>query len=403
MRAAFFHDARFGRSASGVYYIHGAPGYRVFARYLAHFDSLVVVGRVQEATGAMRTVASGPGIEMACAEQLSPLQLMFGRAIRRHVRNAMAGIDCAIARLPSAIGEIACREATRAGKPWMVEVVGCPWDSLWNHGSIAGKLLAPYAFFQTQRWVRRAPFVLYVSQRFLQDRYPCSGTSVACSDVVIERPAREVLERRLNRLDEGFGKRPATFGLVGSLNVAYKGHETALRALALVARDIPRVKLLCLGEGDPSRWRRRAASLGVGEKVVFCGSLPEGRPVLEWMDDLDLFLIPSHTEGLPRALVEAMSRALPAIGANVGGIPELIDRRITHPPGDHRRLAQLIKALLESRVRMKELALRNWSTAANYTLDILEDRRGRFFQMFKTYAGGPPFARDELRSSVEVS
>jgi glycosyltransferase involved in cell wall biosynthesis len=374
-------------------------GYRVLARYLAHFDSLVVVGRVQEATDAMRTVASGPGIEMACVEQLSPLSLMFGRAIRRHVRNVMAGIDCAIVRLPSTIGEIACREAIRARKPWMVEVVGCPWDALWNHGSIAGKLLATNGFFQTQRWVSRAPFALYVSQRFLQDRYPCSGTSVACSDVVIERPAQEVLKRRLNRLDEVFAGQPVTLGMVGSLNVAYKGHETALRALTLVARDAPQVKLLCLGEGDPSRWRRRAASLGVGDKVVFCGSLPEGRPVMEWMDDLDLFLIPSHTEGLPRALVEAMSRALPAIGANVGGIPELIDRGITHPPGDHRRLAQLIKALLENRVQMKELALRNWSTAADYVLDVLEDRRGRFFRRFKAYAGGSAFARAGQRSS----
>jgi glycosyltransferase involved in cell wall biosynthesis len=386
MRAAFFHDNRFGRDASGAYYTCGALGYGVLARYLEHFDELTVVGRVQEANELMRTVVNGPGIKMACTEQLSPLELMFGSAIPRHVRAVMAQVDCAIARLPSAIGEVACREAIRTGKPWMVELVGCSWDALWGHGSIAGKVLAGYGFFRTRRCVNRAPFALYVSQQFLQSRYPCSGTSLACSDVNIDEVAQDVLERRLRRIGEGFGRRSVVIGLVGSLNVAYKGHETALQAVHRVARAVPTVKLRFLGEGDPSPWRRRAAALGIEGKVEFCGSLPEGRPVLQWMDELDLFIIPSHTEGLPRALVEAMSRALPAIGSNVGGIPELIDGAWTHRPRDHQRLAQLIRALVESPERLEELARRNWSRARNYEVKVLRERRDRFFRAFKAYA-----------------
>jgi glycosyltransferase involved in cell wall biosynthesis len=386
MRAAFFYDKRFGRDASGVYYTHGALGYRVLARYLAYFDTLVVVGRVQEITESMRTVATGPGIEMACTEQLSPLRLMFGTAIRRHVQDVMTGIDCAIIRLPSAIGEVACREAIRARKPWMVEVVGCPWDAMWNHGSLAGKVLAGRDLLATRHYIRRAPFAMYVTQHFLQRRYSCPGASVACSDVAIERPDEEVLERRLRRLDEGFGDRPVVLGLVGSLNVAYKGHETALRALGLLARAMPNLRLRFLGEGDPPRWRKRVSDLGLDSNVEFCGSLPDGHAVLQWMNELDLLIAPSLTEGLGRAIIEAMSRALPVIASKVGGNPELIDRECTHPPGDHNRLAQLIRVLLENPERMKELARRNWSTAHEYTSDVLEERRNRFFREFKEFA-----------------
>ncbi|MBI5548531.1 MAG: glycosyltransferase [Deltaproteobacteria bacterium] len=387
MKAAFFHDNRFARDASGVYYTHGALGYQVLSRYLAHFDRLVVVGRQQGVTDSMRTVASGPGVEMACTEVLSLPWLMFGPEVRRHVREVMSGIDCAVIRLPSALGEVACREAIRTGKPWMVEVVGCAWDSLWNHGSLAGKVLALRGWAETHRWVRRAPFALYVS-RFLQRRYPSSGMSITCSDVALEQPDATILERRLSRLQGGASNRSQVLGLVGSLNVAYKGHETALRALALVVRAMPQLRLRFLGEGDTRRWRRRAEELGVEGNVEFCGSLPNGRAVLEWMDELDLLVVPSFAEGLGRAIIEAMSRALPVIGSNIGGNPELIDPQYTHSPGDHERLAWLIKGLLEKPAEMRQLAQRNWSKAREYQPDILEERRNRFFRGFKSYAAG---------------
>jgi glycosyltransferase involved in cell wall biosynthesis len=387
MRAAFFYDNRFGRDASGVFYTYGALGYRVLARYLAYFDTLVVVGRVQALNGSMKTIASGPRIELACTEVLSPLRLMHGLAVRRHVREVMKHIDCAIIRLPSAIGEVACREAVRVEKPWMIEMVGCPWDALWNHGSLAGKLLAGRSFLQTRYWAHRAPFATYVSRAFLQRRYPCSGVSLGCSDVLIGAPVGEVLEHRLRRIDESIGGRPVALGLVGPLNVDYKGHETALRALALLVRAAPRLRLCLLGDGDPSRWRKRAAELGVEGNVEFCGSLSDGHAVLEWMDGLDVLIAPSRTEGHGRAIVEAMSRGLPVIGSDRGGIPELIDRACTHPPRDHNAMAQLVNALLENPDRMKELARRNWLTARGYAADVLEERRERFFREFKAYAG----------------
>ena len=54
------------------------------------------------------------------------------------------------------------------------------------------------------------------------------------------------------------------------------------------------------------------------------GSLPHNE-VFEWLDTIDIYAQPSRQEGLPRALIEAMSRGLPAFGARTGGIPELLE------------------------------------------------------------------------------
>jgi glycosyltransferase involved in cell wall biosynthesis len=387
MRAAFFHDHVFGRDTKGIHYTYGSLPYPVLARYGRHFETLVVVGRVRDADASARTVADGRGIEMACLERASRYSMVLGRgAPLRHVRAVLDGVDCAIIRLPSAIGEIARREAVRTGKPWMAEVVGCPWDALWNHGSLAGKLLAPRTYVLTRRAVASAPYALYVTQGFLQRRYPCRGETMACSDVSVEAPRQDVLERRLARVQGGREGRPAVLGLVGSLDVKYKGHETALRAVSLLSGAGIDVRLRCIGGGDASPWRRRAAELGIADRVELMGTLPHGPAVLEWMDGLDLFLIPSLQEGLPRALVEAMSRAVPAVGARTGGIPELIGPEHLHPASDHRCLAERIGRLLRRPDEMKLCARRNWEVARGFSGDVLDARRSGFLARFRSFA-----------------
>lgn len=67
-----------------------------------------------------------------------------------------------------------------------------------------------------------------------------------------------------------------------------------------------------------------AGRLGVADRVTFVGTVPAGAAVRAHLDAADLVVVPSRTEGLPRALIEAMARGLPAVGTTVGGIPELL-------------------------------------------------------------------------------
>lgn len=68
-------------------------------------------------------------------------------------------------RLPSENALIAIQCAKKLGKPYAVEVVGCVWDALWNHGSILAKLYAPY-FFKMRKAVSSSDMNLYVTEKF---------------------------------------------------------------------------------------------------------------------------------------------------------------------------------------------------------------------------------------------
>lgn len=399
MKLAFFHDVRLYKDSNGVYYTSSSFGYEVWTRYLSVFDELIVVSRSELLTDEQQktryAVSSGDGVVFVSVPNLASLSVKKHLEARRIIRKVLQNADCAIMRLPSSVGRMACTEAIRLHKPWAVEVVGCAWDALWGHGSLAGKMLALPKFLQSRYYVKKASHVLYVTERFLQSRYPFRGISTThCSNVEIAVPADEVLARRLQRIETRFGVVPIRIGMIGSLNVAYKGHGTAIRMLhVLNKRRTNAFELVCLGEGNPNRWRELAKELGVADNVTFCGVLPSGQGVLEWLDNIDLFIIPSFAEGLPRVLVEAMSRACPAVGSTAGGIPELLGPEYLHKPGDYTHLAALVERITRDKGEMEKCAKVNFACSKKYTKEVLDKRRTQFWTNFRHYVAS---RRDEV-------
>jgi glycosyltransferase involved in cell wall biosynthesis len=382
MQAAYFYDERFTRDGA-TYFSTGSLPYRAFARYLKHFDGVVVVGRLGHERGSNRTVASGPGVEWALMKQRGLPSPGYLAAMARHASEVVARVDAVVVRLPGVVGVLGARAAELTGKPWMAEVVADPFETLWNHGSLVGKIAAGPMMILNRRWIARARFAIYVTKQMLQRRYPTRGVWVAASNVIVEATPPEVLDQRLRAIDDRDPSSPPAVGLVGSYAVGYKGHETALRGLAELRRSGRIVALRCIGGGDPARWRARAEALGVSEQVELGAAVPQGAPVVAWMERLDALVVPSLTEGLPRCLVEAMSRALPAVGSAAGGIPELLEPAWLHAPGDHRRLARLLATLLADREEMKAQARRNWRVAGEYAADLLEARRSELIGAFR--------------------
>ena len=119
------------------------------------------------------------------------------------------------------------------------------------------------------------------------------------------------------------------------------------------------------------------------ESVIFLGTLKHSK-VLEWLQNIDIYAQPSKTEGLPRALVEAMSLGLPCIGTEVGGIPELLDRECIF---SNRKDAtpEIIKLLLQlNKEKLQTHAKRNFNESFNYSANLIEKRRLNFFNDYKT-------------------
>lgn len=298
------------------------------------------------------------------------------------IEAALADSDALIARIPSELGFLAARVAERMGKPWAVEVVGCTWDGLWNYGTMRAKLWAPHSYHVMRRTVAKAKYVLYVSEAFLQQRYPShNALTVSCSNVELALASEAVLRARMQRI-RNVQRSTVVFGLIGSMVTRYKGIQTVLAALPSVRRVIPRLEFRLLGEGSEEPWRREAERRGVEDIVRFDGTVPPGSAVMEWLDDIDIYVQPSLQEGLPRALVEAMSRGCPALGSRRAGIPELLANECLISPGSHRELAdKMIKAASDNAWR-EEQAQRNWATSKRYAHSLLSERRAAFWRRF---------------------
>lgn len=387
MKAIFAHDHRFIPSEGQIWSELQFES-SLWKRYLEHFDNLTVAGRLGAIpfgkTLQQLEVSSAPKVHFELFPNLSSLRGMTLRryAARRRMQALVARHDAVIARLPSEIGLLAIESARALGKPWAVEVVGCPWDGLWNYGSIAGKVYAPLAWWRMRRTVAQADHALYVTREHLQDRYPSPASNTcAASNVILEDVSQTALSARLARI-EGLGDHPFRIGLIGTLRGRFKGIQTVFAALAQARGDLPHLTLHILGGGDPAPWQVEAARLGVSDLVVFDGTLPAGESVLRWLDTIDLYLQPSLKEGLPRALIEAMSRACPALASTVAGIPELLPAEDLMCPGDVATLAALLRLRVSDGEWMRDRALRNWAEASSYKAEILEKKRSLFWQRF---------------------
>jgi len=367
--------------------------YALFERYLSVFDELIVAGRYSVSGGPLvsrDTLVTGPGVSfVGLVERKHKLSVtLHHRSIKRQLEQLVSQADAVIARVPSDIASIAIAIARRRGVPVVLEVVGCPFDALTNHGSLLGKVYAPIAAARMRRIVADATHVVYVSQDFLQRRYPTRGKSTNCSNVQLTDYDVQHLERHLTRIGQCAQSGPIRLGLMGSLNVDYKGHGVAIRALKLLVERGLGIELRFAGEGSPDRWQALAQSLGVADRVVFSGLL--SRPEVEaWLAKTDVYLQPSKQEGLPRSVVEAMACGCPVVGSRAGGIPELLDEAFLVDADDAAAMAERITALIADPNLAYAQARRNYAEAGKYRFEVLQARREAFFKQWleETYNG----------------
>lgn len=266
------------------------------------------------------------------------------------------------------------------GKKFMSFVVSCVWDGYWNHGWL-GKMVAPYIFLLTRYTVKHSDYVLYVTNEFLQRRYPTLAKyQCGCSNVRITTLDEATLERRLDFISKWDG---CTMRIVttAAVDVKYKGQQYVLKALSqLKKRGHTDIHYYLIGGGGHDYLERLAKEYGLESQVHFLGKIPHDE-VFSVLDTMHVYIQPSLQEGLPRSMVEAMSRGLLCIGANTAAIPELIEPLFV----TQRRSATDIARLLTS-VTTEQLitqAHRNFKEAHHYEETVLDRLRNDFFDKVK--------------------
>lgn len=382
MRAVFVHDHHFVVRGHEVY--SDKLPYLVWQRYLSQFQEIVVIGRAEKGSLDHQElpISSGPGVSFQFVESVSNIKALLsgGGKAAIEIESVIRDADIVIARLPSELGLLSARIARRLQKPYIAETVGCAWDALWNYGSIQGKIYAPLLFARMRLAVSAAPYVSYVSQRFLQTRYPHPRARhvVAVSNVELPATDDTVLKSRLVHIATTSEK--FIIGLIGSLKTRYKGVDLAIDALARLRTVGIDAELRILGGGDPSSYSDLARTKNVGEYVHFDGLLTDRQSVMTWLDEVDVYIQPSFQEGVPRALIEAMSRGCPAIGSRCGGIPELLPTENLIPVGDATQLFKKLQHALASSEWRVQGAKQNIARAQKFDKRTLDAKRSDFLE-----------------------
>ena len=157
-RGLFCYDGPISKDQEGNYYAV-ALNNEVLSRYYYIADELKLVIRVKDINdkkilnGLSRIKLDNFSVKKCCNLSSVKGLLIDKFKAKRILENEIKNSDFLIVRLPSFIGNLSIDIAKKLGKPYLVEVVGCPWDAFWNMG-IKGKMIAPYMKSATKRRVK---------------------------------------------------------------------------------------------------------------------------------------------------------------------------------------------------------------------------------------------------------
>ena len=354
-----------------------------YRRYLCLGDKITIICFKKDVAKASNDLIDEGAVTFSFVKKINTFKSLIRRDAKKDekkIEQLVKRADLCVAHVPCEHSYNVIKYSKKYNKPYMTVVCGCPWDSLWNF-DWRGKLLAPKAYLTLKRIQRESPFSIYVTNSFLQNRYPTKGQHIACSNVNISTGLSGILEKRLEFINNHqSGKEVYRIGTVAAIDVPYKGQEYVIRALAQLKEKGIVYEYHLVGTGSNTRLEMIAKEENVYDQVFFHGQLPHGE-VLKFLDEIDIYVQPSKQEGLPRAMIEAMSRGCLCMGSRIAGIPELLEPHYLFSKGNVREISAILQDI--SSDNLTKQAIRNFEKAKEYDKDTLNKRRTDFLLEFK--------------------
>jgi glycosyltransferase involved in cell wall biosynthesis len=203
--------------------------------------------------------------------------------------------------------------------------------------------------------------------------------------VVIPNSVDTSIAEAMDRSTEGHQMDGRTILFLGWVG-ARKGVLDALRAVPLVRQQVPGVRFVFAGALDPESQQtvRQACEAARMEGNVSFPGLVTGGAKLALLAEADVFILPSHHENLPVAILEAMAMGLPVVATPVGGVPELIEDGcggFLIRPGDYEALADRILDLLrDPELRHRMGRFNSMRVRQNHAPDAYASRMASLYQ-----------------------
>lgn len=345
--------------------------YSYWKDYLNYFDKVTIVARVREVESidSNYIVVSGPNVDY--------IKFPYYVGPKQFLKSLLSLLKCSIY-----VAKSGSHFLLRSGnvtnlvwpflivfkKPFIREYPGNIEEGIkgLTGGGFLNSLMAKISHAIAKIQSKTSLANSYVS-RYCSQLYPSKAKSFIFSsfnsDEITIRKRASFNSKRLRIVS------------VGRLE-GEKGHEDLIRSLYNVQLDI---ELYIIGDG-----RKKAVleqiSEDLGINVSFLGTLTDRQQLFDELMSADLFVIPSHTEGMPRSLLEAMALGLPCLGTSVGGIPEVLDENMLFEPKNPDSCSSKLIEVLSDTKLLHDQASRNYHfIQSNYSKSVLDRRKQSFW------------------------
>lgn len=356
--------------------------YYALCNYRYKVQDIIVIGRCKKVDTVCSNLPAldGEGVRIAPIPEphSAPHIVVLLPTILARVIRSIKQADYYVVRLPGPTGILVALTLLAMGKTYGVECVGHASASfIQSRTNLKLKKLYGAILESVTRILVYNAFCVAYRSHYLQKLYP---NKKGTHEWVFSGAQLDEHVATGPRSPTSFHKEKIDLIYVGRLQPE-KGLVNLIRAFAIMcARRTKPLQLHIVGEGiERKALEKEAHDCGVDNLIKFYGKISRGQHLFSILDKVDLFILPSLTEGMPRALIEAMARGLPAIGSAVGGIPELLDKDCLFPPGKPERIAEKVLHLIERPDELARLSRRNFNASKAHWADGLKTAKDGFW------------------------
>ncbi len=369
----------------------------LLGRYMPVYEELSLAVRVKEVDSSFFSESKIKYVKMDFP-QVRIIEIPFGRGgkdyinnlikIKRLLKSSIKDFDLAIIRIPSIYAFTVLHYVSKRKIPYAVEVVADSYDLCKSASSFMVKFAEYIMHKQQRKYCKNALGVAYVTKQYIQKHYP-SGKNVS----VISNYSSIELKSDWYTSNRNYPQN----GSFKIIHVAYhvflnssKGHKELIDVLAQLKLEQLKPSIILVGNAstsDKNEIIAYARSQGVDSQITFAGFL--GRSDLHsLLKEVDLAVLLTKSEGLPRVIIEAMAVGLPCVSTRVGGIPELLDDEFMLEMSDISGFAEAIKQLMCDKKLYEQTSLANFERSQLYEASALDKKRTMFYMELKNLISG---------------
>lgn len=391
MKILVVADGHYHKNDKGEVFAESTYDYTFYKRYLDVFDEVYAIVRMKEGGDVPKNSkpCNGENVHFLPVPASKGVFEYFKSAFKTRalIKEYIKDFDCAIFRVTGVIPNAVERQYRKTKKAYAAEVVVDPWE-YFAKGTVTG-ITRPFVRLgwriALKKICKKANGVSYVTEKYLQERYPCrailgdkdgfteSYSSVELPDDTFASPRKHTKKDKIviSHVTNSF----TTFG---------KGHVPLMKALKKLKDRGYTAEAVFVGDGPlKPQFEEIAKELGVAENITFTGRLANGNEVRKVIKNSDIFVFPTMAEGLPRVVLEAMAEGLPVISSPVCGIPEILQKSCLVEYEDSKGYADTIERLINNPEEMDRLSEENLSVAHKFSSSRLQEKRISFYKKLR--------------------